>query len=116
MKLAERGYGGLPRLSVFCERDGSAFRLHVDPRWVPSYLTSCLDVHGEAFPVWLDFDDLQRRTEEAGATLESRKTQFGSVALLAEDGAADLLAQWLVTAMASGVRRGSTAENGSSTR
>ena len=92
------------RLNVFCEREGEAFRVHVDPASVPPYLRACLDMHGEAFPVFLDLEELERYVREAGGTLLCRTTRFGSQELDATAPAADALGRFLVTAISSGVR------------
>jgi hypothetical protein len=93
------------RLNVLCEREGKAFRVHVDPAFVPPYLRTCLDVHGEAFPVLLDLEELSRCQNEAPGTIEERRTRLGSLELIGRSGGTDALARFLVTSIASGVRR-----------
>lgn len=105
--MDERSHTGgrEPRLNVLCEREGKVFRVHVDPAFVPPYLCTCLDVHGEAFPVLVDLEELSRCQNEAPGTIEERRTRLGSLELIGSGGGADALARFLVTSIASGVRR-----------
>ena|SRR5689334_3789717 len=93
-----------PRLSAFCEREGIAWRVHVHPARLPDYLESCFDEHGEAFPVFLDFDELARRVTNVQGAYDKRESRLGGVGLEAEGPAAESVAGWLLTSIASGVR------------
>jgi hypothetical protein len=91
-------------LNLFCTKEGDAFRVYLRPAWVPRYLRQCLDENGEAYPVQLDFDDLDEHMTRHGAGYEKRPTRLGGVELTARGDAATHLAVWLSTAFASGVR------------
>ncbi|MEO6600839.1 MAG: hypothetical protein ABIQ16_13255 [Polyangiaceae bacterium] len=62
------------------------------------------DENGEAYPVLLDFEDLDRQMASKKAQVEKRVSRTGSVELTARGEAATALAVWLSTAFASGVR------------
>jgi len=53
-------------LNLFCAQEDEAWRVHVSPLWIPQYLASSFDRHGEAFPVLLDFEDLDRQMKRYG--------------------------------------------------
>jgi hypothetical protein len=91
-------------LNLFCSREGEASRVYVRPGWLPRHLHQCLDDHGEAYPVELDFDDLERHMHSNGATYEKKTSSAGGVELTARARSANILAVWLATALASGVR------------
>ena len=95
-------------LSLFCSPIGDAWRVHVRPSsWLPRYLKPYFDTHGEVCPAMLDLDDLARHMASNAAPYEKRVTRVGGVELLAHGPAAESLAVWLSTALASGVRPGS---------
>lgn len=104
LRLAERVAGAPPRMNLFCAEEKEAFRVHLSPLWLPEYLEPFFDRHGEAYPVSLDFDDLDRHMQEARAELVRKHTRLGGVELSAEGAAAEALSTWLLTAMASGMR------------
>lgn len=108
LRLAERVKGAPPRMNLFCVEEAEAFRVHVQPTWLPEYLESFFDRHGEAYPVLLDFADLERHMTDARATLVRRDTRLGGVELTAEGAGAEALSTWLLTAMASGMRPSSS--------
>jgi hypothetical protein len=91
-------------LNVFCAQEDEAWRVHINPTWIPDYLAMSFDRHGEAFPVLLDFEDLDRRMRRHGAEYERRVSTLGDVELTANGRAAHALAEWLSTAFASGMR------------
>jgi hypothetical protein len=91
-------------LNLYCARVGDVWRVHVRPTWLPRYLHAVFDEHGEAFPVLLDFDDLERRMAAKQVSFEKRVSRTGSVELTAYGEAATALAVWLSTAFASGMR------------
>jgi hypothetical protein len=93
-------------LSLYCSPMGDAWRVHVRPAWVPRYLQPYFDTHGEAYPVYIDFEDLARHMESNAAHFEKRVNRAGGVELLAREGAAESLGVWLSTAFSSGVRPG----------
>ena len=95
-------------LNVFCVKEGAgdaeAFRVHISPLFIPSYLSSCFDRHHEAYPVFLDLEDLERQMERHGAAYDKRISVHGDVELTAVGRAAHALGEWLATAFASGMR------------
>jgi len=102
-------------LNLFCVPVGEAWRVHVRPTWLPRYLHNVFDENGEAYPVLLDFDDLDRQMASKHAPFEKRVSRVGAIELTARGAAATALAVWLSTAFASGVRparRGSIADVG----
>lgn len=90
-------------LDLFCAegRDG-AWRVYVRPTWLPRSLHRCFDRHGEAYPVFLDFEELDRRMQKAGLAYEKRESRARGVELMARGRAATILANWLGAAFASG--------------
>ena len=92
------------RLNVFCTRDQDAWRLYVEPGQCPRVLQPLLDRHWEAYPLLLDFDDLDRYLAAQGASVEKRWSRSGSVELSAQGASAITLANWLAAAAASGIR------------
>ena len=70
-------------LNLFCQIEDDAWRVHTRPTWLPRYLHQCFDRYGEAYPVYLDFEDLDRRMQAAGAQYEKRTARTGSVELIA---------------------------------
>lgn len=93
-----------PPLNLFCSPDGEVWRVHARPTGLPRYLRSFFDLNCEAYPVSLDFDDLVRHMRAEGAPYEKRNARTGGVELTAHGAAANELALWLSTALASGVR------------
>ena len=93
-------------LNLFCVPTGEVWRVHVRPTWLPRYLHSVFDEHGEAYPVLLDFEDLDRQMASKQQVFEKRVSRLGAVELTAHGDAATALAVWLSTAFASGVRDG----------
>jgi hypothetical protein len=105
VEFANAAFDGRPVvLNLFCMPEGDAFRVHVAPRWIPRYLHPVLDRNGEAFPVLLDWEDLERCMAENHVTIQKRVSRAGSVELTARGPAAQALGVWLATALASGVR------------
>lgn len=93
-------------LSLYCSPMGEAWRVHVRPMWLPSYLQPYFDLHGEAYPVFIDFEDLAHHMQSSHAPFEKRVNRAGGVELLAHGSAAEALAVWLSTAFSTGVRPG----------
>jgi hypothetical protein len=95
-------------LNLFCVKeavgDADAFRVHIGPLFIPSYLSSCFDRHREAYPVFLDLEDLDRQMQRHGAAYDKRVSIHGDVELTASGRAAHVLGEWLATAFASGMR------------
>lgn len=96
--------GRAPLLNLFCSPDGDAWRVHVSPLWFPDYLRPFFDRNFEAYPVYLDLEDLDRHMRAHDASFEKRAARSGGVELTARDAAAVELAVWLSTALASGTR------------
>ncbi|HEX9618809.1 MAG TPA: hypothetical protein VF989_01670 [Polyangiaceae bacterium] len=95
----------VPNLDVFCSPEGGAFRVYVRASGVPRHLARSLDIHGEAYPVVLDFQDLDRYMKEKALELVKRPSAAGGVQLVASGDAAAALSVWLSTAISSGVRK-----------
>ena len=91
-------------LSLFCGKIGDAWRVHVWPGWLPGYLRDCFDENGEAFPVYLDLEELDRQM--AGSDVEYVKIEspIGGYELTATGDAATVLSVWLSQSFASGKR------------
>lgn len=93
-------------LSLYFSPVGEAWRVHVRPGRLPRYLQQYFDLHGEAYPVFVDFEDLARHMESNSALFEKRANRAGGVEVLAQGEAAEPLAVWLSTAFSTGVRPG----------
>lgn len=91
-------------LDIFCAVVGDAYRVHVRPTWLPDHLLDCFDDHCESYPVYLDFDDLDRHMARSGVEYVKRPATTGSVQLYAQGAAAQVLSNWLSQAFASGER------------
>lgn len=98
-------------LNLLCTQQDDAWRLYAGSDWMPQHLQRCFDEHGEAYPVFLDFEDLERYMRKRGLAFEKRETKRGDVELTARDQAAVELAIWLSMALASGFRQGSGLEH-----
>jgi len=90
-------------LNLFCTREREAWRVYVRPTWLPRYLHRCFDRYGEAYPVPLDFEDLERHMQKRGVTYEKQESPRGDVELTARGRAANELGVWLSRAFASGI-------------
>jgi hypothetical protein len=105
MELATSRRESPPLLNVFCMKEGDAWRVHIAPDWMPRELERLFDYNGEAYPVLLDWEDLERNMEAASAQYEVHISHAGSVELTAQGAqAAETLARWFATALSSGVR------------
>jgi len=91
-------------MNVFCSRVGDAWRVYLNPTWVPAYLLRSFDENLEAFPAQIDLDDLDQYMQFHQREYEKRVSNFGGVELTARGEAAHALAAWLSTAFASGER------------
>jgi hypothetical protein len=95
-------------LRLFLAREGGdeegAFRVHIDPRFVPPYLARSFDRHFEAYPVYLDRTELERQMTRHGVTYAELVSVHGDVALSATGRAAHVIGEWLATSLASGMR------------
>ena len=91
-------------MNVFCSRLGDAWRVYLNPDWVPAYLLRSFDENLEAYPVQIDFDDLEQYMRYHQSDYEKRVSNFGGVELTARGDAGHALAAWLSTAFASGER------------
>jgi hypothetical protein len=98
-------------LNLLCTPEDEAWRLYAQPTWMPVYLRRCFDQHFEAFPVYLDFEDLERHMKKRSLEFEKKANSFGDVELTARGRAAMELAVWLSKMFASGIRQ----EDGSAT-
>src|SRR5215207_8824496 len=94
-------------LNLLCTLQDDAWRLYGWPAQMPQHLRRCFDEHGEAYPVLLDFEDLDRYMTKRGVEFEKRETRPGDVELTARGKATIELAVWLSMALASGFRQSS---------
>lgn len=101
-------------LDVFCSPVDEAWRVYVRPTWLPGYLARCFDRKGEAYPVYLDLEDLDYQMSLSGVAYEKFPSASGGVQLLAKGHAATVLAVWLSQCFASGQRTGGGATSESS--
>jgi hypothetical protein len=86
---------GAARLDILCVPQGDAFRLYVWPSYIPKILKGCLDKNAEAYPVFVDIEELDRRMATSGLTYERRTLPNGGFNLVAEGAAATIMTQWL---------------------
>jgi hypothetical protein len=97
-------------LNLFCARQGDAWRLYLRPTALPPWFRGSFDKQGEAYPVHLDLDDLDRYMAKRSLAFDKRVSKLGDVELTARGRAAAELMTWLSTAFASGMR-GEAVEN-----
>lgn len=95
-------------LELLCTPEDEAWRLYATPTRMPVYLRRCFNEQYEAFPVYLDFEDLDRYMKKRGLDVEKHANDFGDVELKARGRAAMELAVWLSKMFASVIRQ----ENG----
>lgn len=91
-------------MNVFCSPLEGAWRVYLDPKWVPAYLLRSFDENLEAYPVQVDLEDLDQYMKFHQSEYQKRVSKFGGVELTARGDAAHALAAWLSTAFASGER------------
>ena len=91
-------------MNVFCSPLNGAWRVYLNPDWVPAYLLHSFDDNFEAYPVHLDLDDLDQYMKFHQSAYEKRVSNFGGVELTARGDAAHALAAWLSSIFASGER------------
>ncbi len=91
-------------LDIYCAIVGDAYRVHVRPTWLPDYLLDVFDENYEAFPVYLDFEELDRHMKKSAVEYTKRQAKTGSIQLYARDAAANVMSLWLAQAFASGER------------
>lgn len=91
-------------LNLFCTQEGDWWRVYTRAVRPPPFLRQCVDEHGEAFPVALDFDDLGDYMQSRQADYVKRTSNRGDIELIARGRAALDLAEWFASAFASGVR------------
>lgn len=93
-----------PLLNLFFIQEATGWRVILRPVGAPEYLLHSFDVHREAFPMLLDWEDLERRLSKTGAEYETRPTRLGGMELIAAGDAVTPVADWVLTAIASGSR------------
>ena len=91
-------------LKLLFTREEDAWRVYVDAPRMPRFLRACFDADGEAFPVVVDFEDLERHMKRRGADFKKSLSKYGDVQLEAQGQAATELSLWLVSALGSGFR------------
>lgn len=99
-----RPNGEVFKLSLFCGKIGEAWKVMAWPSWLPGFLRNCFDAKGEAFPVYLDLEELDRQMENSGVEYQKIESPIGGVELTAHGAAATVLAVWLSKSFASGVQ------------
>lgn len=92
-------------LQLLCTPEDEAWRLYATPARMPIYLRRCFNEQYEAFPVYLDFEDLDRYMKKRGLEFEKHANDFGDVELTARGRAAMELGVWLSKMFASGIRQ-----------
>lgn len=90
-----------PCFRIFCERVGDTWVVHAGGEWLPAPLQPFFDHQLESAAVLLDFDYLGELARSRDASIVTRKTKNGSIALCATGPGSKILAQWLGSAMAS---------------
>ena len=91
--------------NVFCMKEGDAWRVHLGPESIRPELERLFDYNGEAYPVLIDWDELERQMRSSGAEYQVHTSHAGSVELTAQGAPATAaLARWVASALASGIR------------
>lgn len=93
-----------PYLNLLCTPVGDAWRVFTAPTWMPDYLRRCFSECGDIYPVYLDFEDLDRITIKRKLEIERITKPGGIVELFAHGTGARELAIWLANAFSSGFR------------
>ena len=94
-----------PLLNVFFLKEGDAWRLHLGPESFRPDLERLFDHNGEAYPVLVDWEDLERHMTKRGAEYDAHTSHAGSVELTVRGAVAvEALAEWLATSISSGMR------------
>jgi hypothetical protein len=88
-------------LNLFCSPLKGSWRVLLGPTWLPPYLLRYFDSSGEAFPLLLDFEELDRQAQKHGAVVDKRLATTGGVELTARGNSAKVVANWLATAFTS---------------
>jgi len=93
-----------PYLNLLCIPVGDAWRVFTAPTWMPDYLRRCFSDCGDIYPVYLDFEDLDRITAKRKLEIDRTTNAQGMVELFAYGRGARELAIWLANALSSGFR------------
>lgn len=104
MNSSSQSQKGELLVNLFCSPLKDAWRVHLGSAWLPPYLLQYFDAEGEAYPVLLDFEELDRQLQKQGAVVDKRVAKTGGIELTARGASAKLVAAWLSTAFASSVR------------
>lgn len=104
MRFVEDGEDENVQLNFFCARQGDAWRVYFRPGWLPRSLQHLVDEQGEAYPVYLDFDELARQMKLSEASYAQRISSVGGVELTASGHSARVLASWLGRAFGSSIQ------------
>lgn len=91
-------------LNLFCSPAGEAYRVHTRATWLPGFLRRCFDENYEAYPVYLDLEDLDEEMASSDVTYEKRVTRVGGIEITAKGVSAMVLATWLAQSFASNFR------------
>jgi hypothetical protein len=95
---------GLSLLNLYCSPDGDAWRVYLRPCGAPASLRACADEYGEAYPVQLDFEELDRHMRVNGAAYQKQTSAAGGVELTARGPAAEVLGSWLLNMLGTSIR------------
>ena len=90
------------RLDIYCAKEGEAWRVYLWPTHLPETLARCFDEHGEAYPVYLDLEELDRQMRAFGVTYNKHEATDGSVEIEAIGSATTVLSGWLSRLFQSG--------------
>lgn len=91
-------------LSLFCGKEGDAWRIRVWPGWLPAFLRDFFDEEGEAYPVLIDLEELDREMKASSVSYERRESPIKGFELMASGAAATVMAHWLARSFSSGRR------------
>lgn len=99
-------------LNFFCSPAGEAWRVHTRATRLPGFLRKWFDENYEAYPVYLDLEDLDTEMKAKGVAYAKRVSTVGGVEITATGEGAKVLAAWLAESFASTIRCGSKTNQG----
>lgn len=92
------------KLKLLCAPEGEAYRLYIWPTWLPDSVAKCLDSYGEAYPVYLDLEELDRQMKASRVEYTKSETIDRGIHIDAEGPAAVVLTLWLANMLQSCTR------------
>ncbi len=90
-------------LNLLCKKHREGYTVMVGPGWIHPRLLPFFDDHFETARIFLDFEHLERSLKKLGAECVIKESKYGSKELNAEGEAAQVVAKWLNSAMASAI-------------